>query len=112
LRWPAASSEGRISPNFHPALNLRCIREDPFVGLQNLLPFCWIGALAMPKVVRFPQSISTPSVSSDKAQAQRQAQRSARRSEYDAFVSVALFSAIGLLISLVAILLGLPGAWY
>jgi hypothetical protein len=62
----------------------------------------------MPKVVRFPQSISTPSVSSSEGQAQR----SAKRSEYDAFVSVALFSGIGLLISLIAILFGVPGAWY
>ena len=62
----------------------------------------------MPKVVRFPQSISPPSVSSEEVQAQR----SAKRSEYDAFVSVALFSGIGLLISLIAILFGVPGAWY
>ena len=62
----------------------------------------------MPKLVRFPQSISTPSVSSDKAQAQQ----TAKGSEYDIFVSVALFSGIGLLISLIAILFGVPGAWY
>ena len=62
----------------------------------------------MQKVVRYPQSISTPSVSSDETQAQR----SAKRTENDAFVSVALFSGIGLLISLIAILFGVPGAWY
>jgi uncharacterized membrane protein YsdA (DUF1294 family) len=89
-------------------LNLRRTPEDTLVGWKILLPFCWIGAPAMPNVVRFPQSISTPSVSSDKAEAQR----SARRSELDLFVSVALFSGIGLLISLIAILFGMPGAWY
>ncbi len=59
----------------------------------------------MPKVVRFSQSISTPSISSDKAKAERSEQR-------DQFVSVALFSGIGLLISLIAILSGMPGVWY
>jgi hypothetical protein len=34
------------------------------------------------------------------------------KSGSSAFVSIALFSAIGLLVSLVAILLGVPGAWY
>ena len=62
----------------------------------------------MPKLVRFPQSIPTPSVASGEVQAQR----SAKRSEYDLFVPVALFSGIGLLISLIAILFGVPGAWY
>jgi hypothetical protein len=58
----------------------------------------------MSKVVRFPGSISAPSVSAEKAES--------KRSDLDLFVSVALFSAVGLLISIVAILLGLPGIWY
>ena len=57
-------------------------------------------------VVRFTESISAPSVSSEKAKAD------SRRADRDMFVSVALFSGIGLLISLVAILLGISGAWY
>ena len=57
-------------------------------------------------VVRFPESISAPSVSSEKAKAD------SSRADRDMFVSVALFSGIGLLISLVAILLGISGAWY
>src|SRR5215471_16387003 len=57
-------------------------------------------------VVRFPESISAPSASSEKAKAD------SRRADRDMFVSVALFSGIGLLISLVAILLGISGAWY
>jgi hypothetical protein len=60
----------------------------------------------MPKVVRFPESISAPSVSSEKARAE------SKRRDRDIFVSVALFSGIGLLISLVAVLLGMSGAWY
>jgi hypothetical protein len=60
----------------------------------------------MPTVVRFPESISTPSVSSEKTNAD------SKRADRDVFVSVALFSGIGLLISLVTILLGMSGAWY
>jgi hypothetical protein len=37
---------------------------------------------------------------------------SSEKSESSALVSIALFSAIGLLVSLVAILMGVPGAWY
>jgi hypothetical protein len=57
----------------------------------------------MPKVIRVPESISPSSLSSDKA---------AKREERDLFVSVALFSGVGLLISLVAILCGMTYAWY
>jgi hypothetical protein len=60
----------------------------------------------MPTVVRFPESISTSSVSSEKANAE------SKRADRDVFVSVALFSGIGLLISLVTILLGMSGVWY
>jgi hypothetical protein len=56
----------------------------------------------MSKVDRFPRSIPARSAASDEA----------RRTELDVFVSVALFSGIGLLISLVAVLCGMPGAWY
>jgi hypothetical protein len=51
---------------------------------------------------RFPQSIPARSVASDEA----------KRAELDIFVSVALFSGIGLLISIVAILCGMQGAWF
>jgi hypothetical protein len=57
----------------------------------------------MPNVVRFPQSISAPSAASGRA---------SKRSARDLFVSVALFSAVGLLVSLVMVLLGVSGAWY
>jgi hypothetical protein len=58
----------------------------------------------MTKVLRFPASISTSPISSDTSPS--------KKPRHDVFVSVALFSAIGLLASLVAILFGQPGAWY
>jgi hypothetical protein len=53
----------------------------------------------MPKAVR----ISTP-VSASAA--------SPAKSDGSPLVTIALFSSIGLLVSLVAILLGVPGVWY
>jgi hypothetical protein len=58
----------------------------------------------MTKVLRFPASISASPISSDTSPS--------KKPRHDVFVSVALFSAIGLLASLVAILFGQPGAWY
>jgi hypothetical protein len=55
----------------------------------------------MSKVVRFPQSISAPSASADKA--------ASKRSDRDQFVSVALFSGLGLLVSLIVVLFGVAG---
>jgi len=52
----------------------------------------------MPKVARIspPVSRTSSSTNSDSAQ----------------FISIALFSGIGLLISLVAVVMGVQGAWY
>ncbi len=58
----------------------------------------------MPTVIRLPESISQSSVSSENAEA--------KKSELDLFVPVALFSGVGLLISLIAILCGMTYAWY
>jgi hypothetical protein len=62
----------------------------------------------MTKVVRFPQPspqpIPAPAVSSKKAAGQR--------SDRDQFVSIALFSGLGLLISLIAVLCGVTGVWF
>jgi hypothetical protein len=52
----------------------------------------------MPKAARISQSISRSSSSENSDSAQ--------------FISIALFSGIGLLISLVAVLLGVQGVWY
>jgi len=53
----------------------------------------------MPKAARISAPVPASAASSEK-------------SGSSAFVSIALFSGIGLLVSLVAILLGVPGAWY
>jgi len=53
----------------------------------------------MPKAARISAPVPASTASSVK-------------SESSAFVSIALFSAIGLLVSLVAILMGVPGEWY
>ena len=57
----------------------------------------------MPTAVRFSASIPA-AISSGKAAI-------ARRSRAQ-FVSIALFSALGLLASIIAVLLGVQGAWY
>ena len=53
----------------------------------------------MPKAARISAPVLASAASSEK-------------SESSAFASIALFSAIGLLVSLVAILLGMPDVWY
>jgi hypothetical protein len=53
----------------------------------------------MPKAARISVPVPASTASSEK-------------SGSGALVSIALFSAIGLLVSLVAILLGVPGVWY
>ena len=55
----------------------------------------------MPKAARISQSIPVSSVVRD-----------SNESSSAQFISVALFSGIGLLISLVAVLLGVQGVWY
>ena len=52
----------------------------------------------MPKAARISQSISRSSSSENSDSAQ--------------FISIALFSGIGLLVSLVAVLLGVQGVWF
>jgi len=53
----------------------------------------------MPKVARVSAPISIPTARSS-------------QSDSNQFVSVALFSGIGLLVSLIAVLSGVQGAWY
>ena len=53
----------------------------------------------MPKAVRISAPISGSTASADK-------------SESHPLVSLALFSGIGLLVSLIAILMGVQGVWY
>jgi hypothetical protein len=53
----------------------------------------------MPKAARISAQIPVSTISSEK-------------SEGHPLVSIAIFSGIGLLVSLVAILSGVPGVWY
>lgn len=68
----------------------------------------------MPNVIRFPPSISKSAISKSSISGSSVASdvTAAKRSARDVFVSVALFSAAGLLVSLVLMLLGVSGVWY
>jgi hypothetical protein len=59
---------------------------------------CIVGGPDMAKFIR----ISTPVTASD---------ASSRKSDSSPLVSIALFSGVGLLVSLLAVLLGVPGVW-
>jgi hypothetical protein len=61
----------------------------------------------MPKAARVSAQIPASSASSVPAST-----ASSEKSESHPLVSIALFSGIGLLVTLVAILLGVQGAWY
>jgi hypothetical protein len=79
----------RIEPSSHPRRHLEG------QGYSNL----YLGVPDMPKAARISVPVPASTASSEK-------------SGSGALVSIALFSAIGLLVSLVAILLGVPGVWY
>jgi hypothetical protein len=103
LRWQIFSSEDRILRNVASRVEPSSVLQRHSLGLDIFFDIVnWRGPV--PNVIRFPQSISKPSVASDIA--------ATNRSARDLFVSVALFSAVGLLVSLVLMLIGVPGAWY
>lgn len=60
----------------------------------------------MPKAIDSSRSIAAAPVSIERTE-----KRSTRSRTYE-LVSIALFSGIGLLITLVAIILGVQGSWY
>lgn len=60
----------------------------------------------MPKAARIFSSISAPRIYTERSAT------SAKRSDTSEFIGVALFSGIGLFISLVAVILGIQGAWF
>ncbi|WP_369723246.1 MULTISPECIES: hypothetical protein [unclassified Bradyrhizobium] len=71
----------------------------------------------MPKAARILSPISVPRIYTEKTatpakRSDTAATSSAKRSDMSEFVGVALFSGIGLLISLVAVILGVQGAWF
>ncbi|PDT86814.1 hypothetical protein CO669_27985 [Bradyrhizobium sp. Y36] len=60
----------------------------------------------MPKAARIFPSISAPRIYSERSAIP------AKRSDMSEFIGVALFAGIGLFISLVAVILGIQGAWF
>lgn len=60
----------------------------------------------MPKAARISSSISAPRVYTEDSAIP------ARRSDTTDLVAVALFSGIGLFVSLVAVILGMQGVWF
>jgi hypothetical protein len=81
-------------------LNHRCRSEDLREGGFF---YAFILERMMAKAARSPVLLSTPAASTE---------RSARdRSAADIFMSVMFFSLAGLLVSLVALMLGLPQVW-
>jgi hypothetical protein len=57
------------------------------------------GESDMPKTARISAPVSSSTASSEK-------------SDSSQLISIAIFSGIGLLVSLIAIIMGVPGAWY
>jgi len=67
----------------------------------------------MPKAARILSPISVPRIYTEKTVKRSDTTAtSAKRSDMSEFIGVALFSGIGLLISLVAVILGVQGAWF
>ncbi|OKO80056.1 hypothetical protein [Bradyrhizobium sp. AS23.2] len=60
----------------------------------------------MPKAARIFSPISSPRIYTERSAIP------AKRSDMSEFIGVALFSGIGLFISLVAVILGVQGAWF
>jgi hypothetical protein len=60
----------------------------------------------MPKAARIFSPISAPRIYTEKSAIP------AKRSDTSELIGVALFSGIGLFISLVAVILGVQGAWF
>jgi hypothetical protein len=96
LRWPVLSSCGRIFGGLTELLNLRrsCRDIPEGWGIFDCEKY-W--RAAMPKAARISSSVPVTSASENSDSAQ--------------LISIALFSGIGLLISLVAVLMGVQGVW-
>jgi hypothetical protein len=60
----------------------------------------------MPKAARISSSISAPRIYAERSVIP------AKRSDTSEFIGVALFSGVGLFVSLVAVILGVQGAWF
>jgi hypothetical protein len=60
----------------------------------------------MPKAARIFSPISAPPVYTERSAIP------AKRSDTSEFIGVAIFSGIGLFVSLIAVILGVQGAWF
>jgi hypothetical protein len=100
LRWRVPSSEGRISGNPQLYLNLGSGSKDSPSGPG----FYWTKSIGEPDMPTAVRSTSIPTtISPGKAVSRRSRTQ---------LVSIALFSALGLLISIIAVLYGVQGAWF
>jgi hypothetical protein len=66
----------------------------------------------MPKAARIFSPISEPRIYTEKSAVPAKRAESAKRSDSSELVAVALFSCIGLFVSLVAVILGVQGVWF
>jgi hypothetical protein len=98
LRARASSSGERIFGK--PACGLEPLSQvaRPFLRAGNIFQI-YLLEPGMSKVVRVSTSIPASKSSS-------------RESEHHQLISIALFSGIGLLVSLIAVLLGVQGIWF
>lgn len=60
----------------------------------------------MPRAARISSSISAPRIYTEAPAIP------AKRSDTSEFIGVALFSGVGLFVSLIAVILGIQGAWF
>ncbi|UVO39911.1 hypothetical protein KUL72_16885 [Bradyrhizobium arachidis] len=60
----------------------------------------------MPKPARIPAPISEPRIYTEHSAVP------AKHSDMSEFIGVAIFSGVGLLVSLVAVILGMQGSWF
>ena len=60
----------------------------------------------MPKAARISSSISAPRIYTERSAIP------AKRSDISEFIGVAIFAGIGLFVSLIAVILGMQGAWF
>jgi hypothetical protein len=60
----------------------------------------------MPKAARISSSISAPRIFTEPSAVP------AKRSDVSELIGVALFSGIGLFVSLIAVIVGIQGAWF
>ena len=60
----------------------------------------------MPKAARIVSPISAPRIYTERSAVP------AKHSDVSEFIGVAIFSGIGLLVSLIAVILGIQGSWF